>query len=93
MLKKDNWWIGLIMGSLIPGILYIILHYINIYIANKYNLGRLYLQDSTVMLIAIIFNVFILRYFLLKKKFDKAGRGVMLITFIFAGVFFYFKYQ
>ena len=90
MLKKDSWILGIALGIIVPVVLYLVIYYTNVLLAIQFNHGRLYLQQSTVMLISIFINMFTMRYYLVTKKFDKTGRGILLVTFIFAGVFFYF---
>ena len=90
MLNKDSWFLGIVVGLVLPGALFGILYLLNRYLSIEYNNGRMYLRISTLMLIAIFANMFTLRYYLVKKKFDKTGRGILMVTFVFAFVFFYF---
>ncbi|MFC2111476.1 hypothetical protein ACFLQ5_03395, partial [Bacteroidota bacterium] len=77
LLKKDSFKLGIAVGIVLPlaiyGILYVVADYFKI---------LPYLKDSTLQLIAIFINMFLLRYYLLKVKYDKTGRGVMLATFV-----------
>jgi hypothetical protein len=90
MLNKDRWVLGIVIGLVLPAALFGILYLLNRYLSIEYNNGRMYLRISTLMLIAIFTNMFTLRYYLVKKKFDKTGRGILMVTFVFAFVFFYF---
>lgn len=93
MLKKDSWLLGVALGIIVPAVLYFIIFYGNVLLAIQFNHGLLYLQESTVMLISVFFNMFTMRYYMIKKKYDKTGRGILLVTFIFAAVFFYFYFD
>lgn len=93
MLKKDSWWLGVAVGIILPAILYFIIYYGNVLIAIQFNKGLLYLQESTVMLISVFSNMFTMRYYMVKKKFEKTGKGILLVTFLFAAVFFYFYFE
>lgn len=93
MLKKDSWYVGIAFGLILPVVLYFIVYYANVLLAIKFNNGLLYIQSSTVMLISVFSNMFTMRYYLVKKKFEKTGRGILLVTFIYAGIFFYFFFE
>jgi RsiW-degrading membrane proteinase PrsW (M82 family) len=85
-LRQDSFWMGLILGSLFPalilGLLELILYFLpqEIKMANVFTMQRL-------ILISIIPNVLLLRYYLLKLKYDLTGRGILAVTFIIGIIF------
>jgi len=85
-LRKDSLWMGLALGFLIPMHIFFLLKFIVFFLppeikdANIFSLQRL-------ILISIIPNVFLLRYYLLKLKYDLTGRGILAITFIIGIIF------
>ena len=85
-LRQDSFWMGLLLGAIIPALIFGILKLIVLFLpneireANVFNLQRL-------ILISIIPNVFLLRYYLLKLKYDLTGRGILAITFVIAILF------
>jgi len=85
-LRQDSFWMGLILGFLVPasifGMLQLIIYFLpqEIKIANVFTLERL-------ILISIIPNVLLLRYYLLKLKYDLTGRGILSITFVIGIIF------
>ena len=85
-LRQDSFWMGLILGLLVPaiifGVLTLIVYFLPqaIKVANVFTLERL-------ILISIIPNVLLLRYYLLKLKYDLTGRGILAITFIIGIIF------
>ena len=81
ILKKDSFKLGIAIGIILPLAVFAIL-----YFAAFYFKILPYLKESTLQLIAIFINMFLLRYYLLKVKFDKTGRGVMLATFVLASI-------
>lgn len=87
LLLNDNIILGIILGILLPllslAFIYLILYLININIINEVTI-----KTSTINLISIFSNLFSMRYYLLKLKFDKTGRGILLSTTIFAILFF-----
>jgi hypothetical protein len=85
-LRRDSFWMGLILGALLPALIFGLLKLIILLLpheikdANVFTLQRL-------ILISMIPNVFLLRYYLLKLKYDLTGRGILAITFVIAIIF------
>jgi hypothetical protein len=79
---KDLLLLGIVLGIALPLILFGILYVISTIFAP---VGKDYLIDlSVVILVSVFTNLFTLRYYLIKFKFDKTGRGILLVTFILA---------
>jgi len=88
ILKKDSMILGIVIGFLCPIMLFGILYLISHGFAPE---GKEFLiQLPNLQLISISPNLFTLRYYLVKLKLDKTGRGILLITFIFAILYFKF---
>ncbi|MDR0603234.1 MAG: hypothetical protein LBG80_02890 [Bacteroidales bacterium] len=86
ILYKDNLLLGIALGVLVPLISFGILYGISVIFAPE---GKDYLiKISTIVLVSVFLNLFTLRYYLLKLKFDKTGRGILLVTFILAIAYF-----
>jgi len=82
LLKKDSFILGIAAGTILPLVIYAILYFV----ADSFKILP-HLKDSSLQLIAIFINMFLLRYYLLKVKYDKTGRGVMLATFVLAMIY------
>ncbi|MFP4288372.1 MAG: hypothetical protein ACOC2E_00210 [Bacteroidota bacterium] len=90
MLKKDNWILGIVMGGLMPLVIYLlILGAMKQWGTVNEQLEIYYLKKSTMLLIGIFSNLFTFRYYMVNLKYDKTGRGILLTTFVYAGIFFY----
>ena len=86
VLKKDNIGLGMFIGVLCPSILLSLLWLLSTFFAPE---GKSYLiQFPTLLLLSIIPNLFVLRYYLLKLQFDRTGRGILLLSFLWAILFF-----
>jgi len=85
-LRRDNIWMGILLGILLPlllfGILYGILYFVEL---KTGNISAITIQK--ILLVSILPNVFLLRYYLLKLKYDLTGRGILLVTFLYAILF------
>lgn len=89
MLNKDKWALGVAVGLILPLIVYAII----LAALSRYGHveGLVYLPRPRVPgLVAIFTNLFPFRYYMVNKKFDRTGRGILLITFAYAILFFYF---
>lgn len=92
-LKKDTYTMGIVMGILIPvilfgilfGVLLLMVHANPDMLINKPNLYKTIVPKF--ILISIIPSLFLLRYYLLKLKYDKTGRGLVISTFVLGLVF------
>ncbi len=88
-LKKDRWALGVTIGIILPLIIYGLL----LLVLGQY--GRvddlIYVPRPKAPALAAIFaNLFPFRYYMVNKKFDRTGRGILLITFIMTVLLFYF---
>lgn len=85
-LRRDSMYLGLVIGIFFPAILFGILYGISEIFAPE---GKEYLiKLPTLMLVSIFPNLFTLRYYLKKLKYDRTGRGILLVTFVYAILYF-----
>jgi len=92
MLKKDNMALGALIGLVLPAIFYGFLTLVGHFIETGTTWTRPFEPDR-MFLLALIINVFPIRLYFVTYKFDKTGRGVLLITFILmAAYFLYLRY-
>jgi hypothetical protein len=93
MFKKDSWVLGAVIGIMLPaatyGLTYLIMSMIGADNTNSMTTAGKYFKDSNVMLISIFMNLLPFRYYMVNLKFDKTGKGLLITTIIYAGVFFY----
>ncbi len=91
-LKKDSFVMGLLLGTLLPLVVFGILYFINVSFPNS-ETGRRIFKLTTIMILGLVPNALTLRYYLVNLKADKSGRGIMFMTFVYAIVFmiFYMK--
>jgi len=82
LLRRDTMLLGILLGIALPVVSFGILYVISTVFAPA---GKDYLiRLSNVVLVSVFSNLFTLRYYLLKLKLDKTGRGILLVTFVFA---------
>ncbi|MEG1556577.1 MAG: hypothetical protein RR356_07635 [Bacteroidales bacterium] len=85
-LRRDSFVMGLGLGILVPAVIFGILMGI-VAIVEIYT-GKLEIVSiQKVLLLSIVPNLFVLRYYLLKLKYDLTGRGIVTATFILGLIF------
>lgn len=78
--KKDHLGYGILLGLIIPAVIYSILHFLA-------PLLNVELRDSTTELVSIFAALPLFRYFIINLGAEKTGRGMLLIIFLYA-IFF-----
>ena len=86
ILRKDSMSFGIALGICLPAVCFGILFAISTVFAPE---GKDYLiKLSNIILVSVFCNLVTIRYYLLKLKFDRTGRGILLVTFVFAIAYF-----
>jgi len=87
MLKKDNLAFGAMIGLVLPGIFYGVLSLAALFVETGPAWAHPFETDRLVLL-ALIINVIPIRLYFVTYKFDKTGRGVLLVTFLLMVIYF-----
>lgn len=87
MLKKDNMAFGALIGLVLPAISYGILALIALFIETGTAWTRPFEPDR-MMILALVINVIPLRLYFVTYKFEKTGRGVLLVSFLLMVAYF-----
>jgi hypothetical protein len=88
-LKKDAFLLGFGLGIVVPAIIYALLYAL----FQAMGIAVILNKKGTIMLIAVFLNMFLLRYYLVKEKFDRTGRGVLLATFMLTIAYFWIYFN
>lgn len=88
-LRTDTIWMGILLGILLPAISFGIFYFIGLGLDVASGKEHV-LKPHTLALVSIFTNLFTLRYYLLKLKYDRTGRGILLMTFALTMVYFAF---
>ena len=89
MFKKDDWTLGILIGLLLPLAVYgLTIFFLGFGGRTE---GFLYPPNPQVPgLVGIAANLLVFRHYMVKWKFDRTGRGIMLITFLYFLAIFIF---
>jgi hypothetical protein len=91
-LKNDSFLLGIIIGLVLPAVVFGILYFINITFPNSAT-GLPIFKTTTIVILGIVPNALTLRYYLVNLKADKTGRGILFVTFLHAITFMIFYYM
>ncbi len=86
--NKDSNILGILIGFILPLVFFGALYLLNLAILKIFNLD-IFMRDSILKLISIAINVFPIRYYFVKLKYDATGRGILLVTFVYVVVYFW----
>jgi hypothetical protein len=89
MLKRDSIWFGLLIGTLLPVILYFILMAIGKFTEPGTFFSRPF-QGYNPVLLSLVVNLVTMRIYFVNLKMDRTGRGILLATFMIGVIFFIF---
>jgi hypothetical protein len=89
-IKNDHFLLGLFIGLMLPLIMFGAITGIN-YILLSMKIVHNYLDLLTHALVSLFINLLPVRYYFVNLKFDKTGRGVLLLTFVLVLVLFLLK--
>lgn len=85
--KKDSHIFGGLIGLAFPVLVYLLLVLIAFGVKSIFAVETSSYLDE-IRLISIAVNLFSMRYYFLKLKFELTGRGILLVTFIYIVVYF-----
>jgi uncharacterized membrane protein YdjX (TVP38/TMEM64 family) len=91
MLKKDNFIFGLLLGTLIPLIVYVFLEEVITIEVNGETQPRF--DQATNLVLALVANVLPFRQYMQKGNYEKTGKGILLVTFIYAIAYMILKFR
>ncbi|HEY9560528.1 MAG TPA: stationary phase survival protein SurE [Anseongella sp.] len=83
MFKRNNPYLGLALGACLPALAILLVEVLKLE-------TRTGMRESTIYMICIGLNALIFRQFFKKRK-ENTAKGVLLITFIYALIFFIYK--
>lgn len=86
-LRRDSMPMGLFIGFICPAVCFGILYGIIVLVQQKTGALQMDRMVQKLILLSVIPNVLLLRYYLVKLKYDLTGRGILLVTFAIAILF------
>ena len=87
LLNKNKLWLGVVLGAIIPVLSYILFYALAMLTTD--DSGQMLVEKSTIQVVSIVANVFLFRYYMINKKHDETGKGMLLSTFIYAFVYMF----
>jgi hypothetical protein len=87
MLKKDNFALGAMVGLVLPCLFYGLLWVVSRFVEYG-SVWSLPFEPDKMKMLALVINIIPLRVYFVRYKFDKTGRGVLLVTFLLMVAYF-----
>lgn len=88
-LKRDSYVVGIILAFIIPLLSAVVFLALNYLLSTQLQVFR-GINDAGIILLSIGMNLIAMRFYLVKYKLDKTGRGILAVTFIMGILFFIF---
>ena len=93
LLKKNSFLLGGGLAAIVPvGIYYLLLEIVE-FLSEKFTNGIPLIQYHNIILVSVFLNMIIFHSYIHKGPYDKTGRGVMIVTFIYTGIYFVWRFQ
>ena len=90
--KRDCWFVGITMGIVLPVLFYFILYLVDKLMISGFGFS-ITKEHHFLYLLSFVINLFPLRYYLSKLKYEKTGLGILLATIAEIILYFYMFYQ
>lgn len=87
LFKKDSLLLGIGFGLVFPAAFYFVLLLLDHFILAVASIHML-AKPEYLYILSIVINLFAIKYYFVNLGYDKTGRGILLVTFIYAIVYF-----
>jgi hypothetical protein len=79
MLKKNSFWLGLLIGIIFPVVLFGILYMVNMY-TGVFQHSPVLLSTQKMMFVSAALNVLPIRYYFMHGGIEKTAQGILSVT-------------
>jgi len=91
--KKNSFILGGALAAFVPVVLYFGLSELVLLLSKKFTNGIPLIQEHNIILVSVFLNMIIFTGYIHKSPYDKTGRGVMIITFIYTAIYFVWRFR
>ena len=92
-LKKDSYLTGGLLSAIVPFIVYFILEALVEKLSTIFTNGFPLIREHNVLLVSIFLNMVIFYSYIHKKDYDKSGRAVLVVTFIYTAIYLVWRFK
>lgn len=89
---RDNFFFGAIIGFVLPALAFLLIKYISSLAGNDEFLIKPFGEDS-MQVYAILANIVPFRYYMVNRKMDNTGRGILFATFVEVILYYIMYFQ
>ena len=87
LLKKDSFVFGIVFGTILPVLFYLVLYLLDMLVLSLFE-SHMLAEQKYLYLVSLTINLFAIKYYFVNLNFDKTGRGVLIVTFAMAILYF-----
>jgi hypothetical protein len=87
LFNRDNYLFGILLGIILPALFYAALLLLDYLVVLSFDAHMMRKQEY-LLLLGITINLFPIKYYFANLKYDKTGRGVLVMTFVETILFF-----
>ena len=91
MFKKDNFVFGLLLGAIVPLIIFTLLEELVTIEINGETQPRF--DRATNLVLSLVANALPFRQYMQKGHYEKTGKGIHLMTFVYAIIYMVIKFR
>ena len=85
-LNRNDGKFGLLLGILVPLITFGLVYLIDLFLSAQ--TGNAYvIKDGTKLVIGVAINVLLFRYYMVNRRMDRTGQGILAATFFYAIIY------
>jgi len=88
-IKRDSWLLGIILGMIVPIVVYALIMWVLNHLGKADGL-QYYPNPKAPALAGLAVNLLAFRYYMVNLRFDKTGRGIILVSFVMVIAIFAF---
>ncbi|NOX86590.1 MAG: hypothetical protein GXO86_11620 [Chlorobi bacterium] len=85
--NRDQFWFGLLVGLIFPAVLFLILYSVDMLAMDLWN-THIMVKQEYLYILSLVVNLLTIRYYFVNLKYDKTGRGILLVTFVLGITYF-----
>jgi len=90
MFKRNSMAFGAMLAAVIPAILFLLIEELFTVKQNGMDVPRF--DEATILVLSIFVNIIPFSYYMKHAEYEKTGRGILLVTFIYAAIYIFVKF-
>jgi hypothetical protein len=90
MFKRNSLAFGAMLAAVIPAILFLLIE--KLFTVERDGVDVPRYDEATILVLSIFANILPFSYYMKHAEYEKTGRGMLLVTFIYAAIYIFVKF-